>query len=674
MFDILTDVWARPGAVHAPILPFDITELSANAADDVISDLHKHGFDTLMLTCKEGAGLAEGVLEAVFAACSKRFMLVFVDESVITSVASCTDEAFRAFNPMLASHVLNLVPAYASVTGEVVAEVYIKTEADKLCDVCNELPEAEDASSYVKYCFVMEDAKGIDILCPETCEMLIYGAYETFMADYNEAAAGTLVGVVSDRLNQYNVDTVFWSYDMLADYKAVGGDMKMLVSLFIKGDKRSEKEGARLYNKTLAARLEASFCRPLSDWCGRNSLAFMGASPLCFASNCGRRFTIPVWSHEGFASNCESEHDVISGVRFLADVARGEGFTGSAYKARSTDADSLIRELNTAFIGSAAIVILPEVFGNSAHLESEGIRREDMRRICTRIKRRSTLGTSCGSKTNVAVLCDDNFVPYQGAEKLRSMGVDYNFISKAQIMEKGKAHGGELLLDKFRYTSLLIDQRVRLEPDEVMKIGEFVSRGALMYRGGAFGDFAKKNIEVSQFMHDAASSLLVYETEKCSCPFVMLYNNSTDTVCLKGTYSDFVGYILDEFSGKKRSISKDNELRVLPGAVLTLAFDPSANISEGEADLPVSQIIALSEGENYFELADTDGVKAFIEIDTIAGNYVDAELNAKKLHRILTPPYTEEVTSTLIAGDNKLILDSDDVFCGAVLRILSKKI
>ena len=675
MFDILTDIWAHPGAVHAPILPFDITDLSAADADSTVSNLHKHGYDTLMLTCKAFASLCEGVLEAIFAACAKRFMLVFVDESVITSVTFCTDDAFCAYNPMLSSHVLSLVPDGDEPSGgELVATAYIKLEGDKLCDVRESLTDADDASSYVKYRFVMESRDGIDILCPETCEMLIYSAYETFMADYKEASAGTLAGVVTGRLSEYNSDTVFWSYDMLADFKAVGGDVKMLAALLIKGDKRSEKEGMRLYNKALSARLESSFCRPVSEWCGRNSLAFMGEAPRRFASNCGRRFTIPVWSREGYPDNCESCHDIISGVRHLGDIARGEGFTGSAYKAVSTDADSLIRELITAFMGSAALVILPEAFADSARLESVGILREDMRRICTFIKRRSTFGTSCGSKTPVAVLCDDDFIPYQGAEKLRCLGVSFNFVSRSQITERGRVHHGELLIDKFRYSVLLIDQRIRLDVSEVMKLGEFASYGGTMYRGGAFGDFAKKNIEVSPFMSDASSKVLVYETEKCSCPFVMLCNNTDKTVRISGAFCEHQGYVLDASNGKKHPVSQDSELRILPGDMMTIAYDPSGETALVEPDVPVSEIIALGEGKNTFELADSIGLRAFIELDCVSGFFADVSVNGKELHRILFPPYTAEVTSMLCSGENELTIYSDGTVSGAVLRIFSKEI
>ena len=615
MFDILTDVWAHPGAAHAPIIPFDISALTADDVDSAVSNIHKYGVDTLMLTCVKSDQLSDGVLEAVFAACVKRFMLVFVHESLVASVTGCSDENFTSYNPMLTSHSLILKPASeceANPLDEIVADVALQMADGKVTDAVmgKDIPEG-----YEHYRFLqVSNRKGIDLLCPETSEMLIFGAYETFVNDYKEASKGTLVGLVSDRLKEYNTDEIFWSYDMLGDFLAVGGNVKMLASLFIPSDKRSEKEGVRLYRKALSARLEASYCRPASEWCGRCSLAFAGEVPYRFASNCGRRFTVPVWSRDTFSGNCATDSDIVSGVRFLADVARGEGFTGAGYRAESKDADSLIRELHTAFAGSAALIFLPGEYASAEHLTSIGVRREDMRKMCTYIQRMSTLGTSCGSKTCCAVLCDDELIPYSGAEKLREMGVDFNFISKHQIMERGHSHNGELLLDKFRYSALFIDQRIRLEPAEVMKIGEFASHDGKMYRGGAFGDFAKKNGLVTDSGRECSANLIKYETVKCTCPHLMLVNRTDAPVTVKIPYdTEKVGYCLDASNGKSYPLAfetcgeeKYTTVRILPNSTATFAWDPDSTPSIIEGKNILKEVYALRIGDNLIDYKKTD--------------------------------------------------------------------
>lgn len=679
MFDILTDVWSHPGAAHAPIVPFNISKITADSADAEISSIHKYGIDTLMLVSDKGDVPSADLLNVIFAAAAKRYMLIFVHESVVTAAMGCEDASFTAYNPMLASHRLVLKPAgdaMLSPFDEAVAEVSLKLSDGVVTDAVftDETPEGYEA-----YRFVQTSAEGgIDLLCPETVEMLIFGAYEAFVSEYKEASAGTLVGLICDRLAEYNTDEIFWSYDMLRDFLAVGGDAKMLASLLMPSEKRATKEGLRLYRKALSASLESTFCRPASEWCGRNSLAFAGEVPYRFASNCGRRFTLPVWSREGYADNCKSDNDIISGVRFLADVARGEGFTGAGYKASSTDADSLMRELHVAFAASAAIVFLPEEYSSSAFLESSGVRREDMRRMCTYIKRMSTLGTSCGSKTSCAVLCDDEFIPFSGAEKLRELGVDFNFISKAQIMERGSSHHGELLIDKFRYSSLLIDQRIRLEPTEVMKIGEFASHDGKMYRGGAFGDFAKKTGLVTDFGRECAAYLIKYETLKCTCPHLLLVNRTDAPVTIRIPYDrEKAGYYLDSSSGKKYPLDSEvsegteyTSVRVSPYSTAVFAWDPDNAPNERGVKRCLSQVYALGCGDNTVEYRKTEESRCVIEIDAITGKYCDVSVDGKDVERILYPPYTADISKYMSDGECTVTLKSDGDVVGAVVRML----
>ena len=102
MFDILCDVWSRPGVSHSPILPLDVSKLTPENAESEISRLHRSGLDSLYLISRTTVN--ETVLDSVFAAAAKRYMLVFVDEKIIASYASCTDEVFAAYNPMMCAH------------------------------------------------------------------------------------------------------------------------------------------------------------------------------------------------------------------------------------------------------------------------------------------------------------------------------------------------------------------------------------------------------------------------------------------------------------------------------------------------------------------------------------------------------------------------------------------
>lgn len=677
MFDILTDIWAHPGAVHSPILPFDITQLDAQNADAEVSRLHKCGFDSLMLRCDENAAVTHELLCSVFDAAAKRHMLIFVDESVLCGATSCTDSALKAFNPMLSARRLALVKDSDAADGELesVLDIFVKMENGKLADAREDLEDVESTDGYERYRFVTQPADGLELLCPECAELLLYGAYQSFIDEYKEASHGTLAGLYTSRLLQYTDDRIYWSYDMLSDMKALGCDAKMLAALFICGDRRSEKEGRRLYIKALNARLDRFFCTPASQLCGEASLAFMGDVPQLFAAGCGRRFTLPTWTREGYSEICDERESVISAVRFLGDTARGEGFTGCAYRAYSENAKELSRELNSVFTAIPAIIIFPECFARDGYLEKISLTREDLKRLCLHIKRRSTLGTSCGGRSSVAVLCDDDLIPYSGAEKLRSMGVDFNFISKAQLIDKAHIHHGEILVDKFRYKTLLWDQRVRTDPAELIKIGEFASYGGQLYRGGAFGDFAKKNIDIDSFLRECAQAgLSVCRIDKCSCTFTALANTSGETVTVSTPRTSDGCYVFDIESGKRLPCPPDEPMRILPGGALILGYDPSTRESETKAArAPLCEVYSLREGENAVKLTLDSTEYAELELDCITGFYVEITVNGHAAHRIVAEPYHIDITNELCDGENTVSLATDGGFLGASLRLYGVK-
>ncbi len=675
MFDILTDAWAHPGAVHAPILPLDITGFTAADIDFELSTLHKYGFDSLLIRCEADAEITKELLDALFAAAAKRYMPIFVDESVAAAVVGCSDRALVSYNPMLAAHRLVLVSEAeaASLAGERVLDVYIALEDGRLCDVKGELDAESDGSGYEKYSFVMVSTDGLELLCPECAETFLYSTYSSFIDEYAASSNGAFVGLYTRRLLEYTGDVIFWSFDMLSDMLALGCTEKMLVSLFIEGDRRSEKDGRRLYLKALSSRLDRAFCTPASELCGHASLAFMGDAPQLFAAGCARRFTLPMWSREGYPESADNTEDVLSALRLLGDTARGEGFTGAVYRATATNADSLVRELNAVFAAPMTLAVLPDCFADTQMLEGLGLGRAEMKRLCMRLKRESTVGTSCGCHTHTAVLCDGDIIPYTGAAKLRSMGVEFNFISKEQLLERAHIHHGEILIDKFRYKALLWDQRIRMEPDELVKIGKFATFGGALYRGGAFGDWAKKNLKISDTLRELSSSVTLCRLDKCGYTFLRLANRSEE--CVSVTLGGESGqcYALDADSGKNYRIGSDEKVRLMPGEMRTFMFDDSQSPITGGECPPLAEVFALREGDNVIPFSRSEAYDAVIQLDSLGGSYVELEVNGKKQPRLLYPPYSLNVTDAMNDGDNSVRVSGDGTPKGALVRIRGVK-
>ena len=673
MFDILCDVWSRPGASHSPIVPLDLSGLSVDELTERISLLHKCGLDALLLTCRDG-GLEEGLLDAAFSAAAKRFMLVFIDEGVIEHDMGCTSEVLRAYNPMLRAHLLSadVEQGSASAFGEEAARLFIKRENG----VIKEAVQSAD-EGYEEFTLTLADSPvGIDLLSPETVEMTL-SLYEAFYEKYSAYCGKAFVGIMTYSLKDTVNGGYLWSYDMMEDFFANGGDELMLASLVAETDKRSKKEGARVYYKTVADRLDRLYLKPLSDWCGKHSLALMGESPVELAGACARRLTLPVYSDDCYADVADDLAKKGIVVKCLGDTARNEGFTGVVYRSGASDLRSLFDEARSACASSAVMVLLPEWLSSPAGIDRTGLSHSELKGLMTEIRRMSTVNSSCKDEADCVVLYDDGFIPIQAAEKLRAEGKAYVFMSVSQGMERGHSHHGEFLIDRFRFTSMLIEPRVRLEPDAVRHLGEFAAYGGQLYRGSQFGDFARKHLKVSEHEKELSRTLSVRRTTKCGNDFVFLYNEGNEPVVVKYPF-DYKGrtYLLDASRGTRSILPRlgDTEyfadIRLHAGASVTLATDRSALPDvKGKESEAVREIHALGLGENKLCFTYHDASRAVIELDGFEGEALAVTVNAGETRRIAARPYSLDVSGNMCDGENTVVISECSSVSGAVLRI-----
>ena len=680
MFDILTNVWKHPGAIHSPIVPLNASGMTADEVEERISSLHKYGLDSILLLCDEGK-LESGVVEAVLSAAQKRFMLVFVSENVIMADSECTEEAFVSYNPMLSYHSIRLAPTADLAINdreETVGSYYVKLQDGIVKDTVDSLPE--EGEGYQQYSVILTEKEyGVDRLSFEVGEM-IASVYESFIERYRSFVGSSFAGVYTDALTKVTTDKLPWSYELSREFSGLDATFQMLMSLLCETDKRSRKEGARIYSKAVGKRVSEAYLEPLSRLCGAASLAFMGEVPYEFIGSCTSQFTLPVYVDRSFEGAVSTDGERMSAVKYLSDIARGEGFTGAVYTASSADIREVKREICMASAAGAAMFMLNGMFAEPSHMESLGIRREDMKALATSFRRLSTLGTSCTTDTSCLVLCDDGFIPFAGADKLRELGVQFNFTSVSQGMRRGRSNGGEFLIDKFVYSAMLVDQRVRLDSESVRHFGEFAAYGGKFYRGGQFGDFAKKHLGVSEFGRECAKSLLMYSTIKCAHRFELYVNYSDETFTLKRPFLSIgKAYVLDVTSGNKKELGcaaaaeEYESVRLLPGECAVLAWDtevlPSIDVSEV---LILREIHALKRGENSPSFSFADGDRAVIEIDLVEGT-LDVTVNGSDAVRILVKPYTLDVSHLLKDGDNSIILSCDGEVKGGVLRIYRRE-
>ena len=575
----------------------------------------------------------------------------------------------------MCAHTLRLSKSCETVLGvleEIAETVYLKNNDGVFTEALTDTDElSEDFEEYDVILTPLE--VGVDILSSEFGEMLLYGAYESFYERFGETYKGTFAGVVSNRLTDCTAEKNLWSFDMTKEFFALGGKALELVSLIAPADKRSRKEGERIYCKTLASRLDRTYLSAVSAWCGKKSLALAGVVPYEFAATAPRRFTLPIYDDELFNVHERDGKDKLLALRALSDTARSEGFTGAVYKAQTVDGAGVMNESLLAVTAGASLILLDEKFGDSQYMESIGLRPEDMKRFTRRIRRLSTLGTSCKPDVTCTVLYDDGFIPFAGAKKLPLLGYQFSFLPVSQAMERGHSHHGEFLVDKFRYTSVLIDPRVRLDVPHIKHIGEFAVHGGQMFRGGTFADFAKKHLDVSDEMRENAKSFLSYSTYKSGILFKYFVNATGETARL--VLSDLPHgaiYRLDSVTGDKTVLScMDGKLnlRVLPGEDVILSFVTDSDVKTSKSPDSLCEVHSLKNGENTVDFRFNENRCAVIEFDSMNGHFTEITVNGKILPRIVACPMKTDVTEFVCNGENNIKIISDGDVVGSVLRI-----
>ncbi len=679
MFDILCDVWRRPGKVNSPVFPLDLAKLDLTTVDARISFIHKCGIDSLYVYCSTESTDCDGMLEQIFASAERRMMEVIVHENAMMADMSCSDSDIVSCNPMLISHTVKAVLRCSGKldgTDEVVTSYFVKQSSDRAVEVSE---EACDGA--VLYDFVQTDVcvENVDILSGEFAETYYLPLFDAFTEKYSKYLKNTFAGFATDRLLSLAEDRLFWSYDMLAEFMSFGGTKEQFASLFFESDKRIKKDGDRTYRKTISARVETAFLKPLAEKCRKNSLVLVGEVPLEFIGTCAGYFTMPIFKEIAFEKHADTEGELLCALKCLSDLSRAGGGCGAAICSKAHDTKTLMREGAFLTVGGGVRVILDEKLLEKENLERLSLKSEDMKKVCLALKRLSTVNTASSTESDCAVLCDDGVIPLSGAEKLMKTGADFSFVSLHQLVNDAEMVDGEIHIDKFTFRSLLVDGRVRLDPSDVMKIGEFAAFGGKMYRSGTFATFAKKNLDFSEFDRECARQLMKTVRIKSGNKFYVFSNTGEESIRIRLPFDEsMAGYVFDLSNGGKTPLQKETlgesaftTLKVLPGSTLTVAYDCNKLPADDTQTYFASQIIALHKGDNKMIASLKDGEKAVLEIDSALGNYCDLLADGNSIARLVCAPYSADVTESLCENVSCLTLSSDGEVKGAVLRILS---
>lgn len=328
MFDILTEMFARPGNSFSA-LPFWFwnDRLDKDELLRQVDDFHKKGVNGFVIHPRLGMSVDGGYLgetyldlvEACVAAAKKRRMLVVLyDEAMYPSGSA--HGMVAAANPLFAARMLYARPtgSYTQANGLADGEdaqlrmALHFDENGKLDDVRTDDDPIPD--DYVWYDFILGFTKGTirgltpeeddgqpnaplaaDLLNPEATAAFIASTHEVYYKRLREDFGTTITAFFTDepsltgrcpKLGTLERDEdgritrtpgIAWTYDFHETFGACGGDAKMLAAmLFPAAEKRWAKDGEYHYQAALRRGLRDNYYKPLQEWCLHHGVALTG--------------------------------------------------------------------------------------------------------------------------------------------------------------------------------------------------------------------------------------------------------------------------------------------------------------------------------------------------------------------------------------------------------------
>lgn len=686
MYDIICDIWKNPGSAFSamPVWVWNkIPQIDELVSE--INDFHKKGIDGFVIMPGKELGdwyLSEeyfSVLKSVLEAAKKRFMITVIADARDHSASPVTE--YLTSEKRLSARKLYAKSAdvETALDEEILFRIYVKLENELLIDVAIDAREGYEA-----YDLVMgyADSNKADIFNPVYAESLVNGVYNQYADQLGEYFGNTLIGFLN-RGDAYNPGGYIpWTYYLAEEFFEAGGDFMSLASLFfMPKSKKIRREAEFTLAEVLRKRFADAYTKPLTDWCGEHKIGFFG-----YTDDIGNTDSLSIAHFPGQYLGGQMGFQPLTAkesaaVKLASDCARHRGLSRSFAltfdKSGREDnpwnftSNEMMRNLNYVFARGGSMIMpcnfyySPEDAAsdseNTPDVGQGNIWWKDYRKIAGYIKRMSWL---CSTGTNnpcAAVLCSPDYVPTVPVKPLIEGGYTFNYLTLEDFMERAHIHDGEIHIDRYCYKLVLIDGRLRLNADIVLKLGKFITGGGVMFRGSDFIGAVKKNVKpTSYFEGEGGGNLRFAEYTKSGCPFFMLMNEGHTEISGRFiTDKGFAAAEFDPFGGKTIPVGCEMveggfaySITVPPHSVKIIGMNPTAlPLLEKPEVTELSEIVSLTDGRMTFDYkkADDKLVKlSFTDIREIA----DVTVNGKEAGRLIFKPYELDITELVQDGEN----------------------
>ena len=405
--------------------------------------------------------------------------------------------------------------------------------------------------------------KSADILNPEAVDEFIHLTHDAYYEHLKEYFGNTVIAFFTDEpcaLGRNAGRYREWTPGLEKELEAAGGEIKELRALFEATGKKiagredivkaEENKTVVLYHQLIKKKLREVFYARLSAWCEKHGISFVGHPAESDDIEEELYFHIPgqdlIMRRVAPETGGLREFDSVQ-AKLTADLARHLGRRRNANECFGVCNRQNIPWYFTGedmkwyidWLGLRGVnFYIPHAFYYSVTGERKGERPPDVgpnniwwahyRSISDYIKRLSCLMTDSVNGAQVAVLCDNNRVPYEEIACLYENQVEFNYLPAA-LLEKAEVKDGKVQIEGLAYSCVL------------NLLGEDYNRRF----ADRFGAFLCDDVE--KILEDTASFRADFEIEKESknlrkihlvkqgTEMFLFGNEGKDTICSRVT-------------------------------------------------------------------------------------------------------------------------------------------
>lgn len=356
-----------------------------------------------------------------------------------------------------------------------------------------------------------------DIMNPEAVRLFIRLTHDRYYENLKEYFGSTVIGFFTDEpcaLGRNVSGFCEWADGMEREIEALGGRLEALEGLFT----GEENASTGIYRRLVKKHLRKNFYGQISQWCEAHGIALMGHPAESDDVEEALYFQMP--GQDLILRRVEPktggllEPDSVQ-AKLSADIARHLGRRRNINECFGVCSRKKIPWYFTGedmkwYIDWLALrgvnLFVPHAFYYSVAGQRSGERPPDVgpnniwwehyRHFSDYMKRLSLLMTDSANDARVAVLCDNNRVPYREVASLYENQIEFNYLP-VQLLADCHAENGALCIREYRYEVILdvIGKTRQKDQDEALwrQVKVVFSAEELLEKAG--GDGGKNPIK-----------------------------------------------------------------------------------------------------------------------------------------------------------------------------------